>query len=117
MADDIKTETAETPTTPVSSETPAPAATAVAPAPEVPETETPGPLRLIGGEIHIKADARTGGISVNAPPNMIVALGLLEVGKAILIKKQQEQMVEIEKMRSRIVAPGAADLSALRGRA
>lgn len=48
--------------------------------------------QYIGGELHIVADAKTGQIGVNAPPNIIVALGLLELAKVIIVDKQKEAM-------------------------
>ena len=50
----------------------------------------------IGGEIRISADPRNGAISVNAPQNIIIALGLLEVAKSILIQKQQEAIKKVQ---------------------
>jgi hypothetical protein len=48
--------------------------------------------QFIGGEIHIIADAKTGAISINSPKNLIIALGILETAKVIMIKKQQDAM-------------------------
>lgn len=116
MADDTQTQP-ETPEAQAPAAPAAPTAEAQVPVPEkTEEAAVPQQLRLIGGEIHIRADARTGAISVNAPPNMIVALGLMEVAKAILIQKQQEQLREIEAMRKRIARPGDVDLTTLVGR-
>lgn len=63
-----------------------PTAEDAAKSPEIPQT------RFLGGTIQIHADAQTGGIAVNAPENLVIALGLLETAKAILIQRQQEAM-------------------------
>lgn len=72
--------------------------------------EAAGPF--IGGEVRIFADAKNGAINVTAPPNLVVALGLIEVGKAILIDMQQENMKKEPKIKSATVA----DLRALAGK-
>lgn len=59
---------------------------------EVVEPETRTQQINLGGEIHIVADARTGAISVNAPENMVVALGLIEVAKQILNDEHKKRM-------------------------
>lgn len=68
----------------------------------------PGPF--LGGEVHIIADAQTGGIQVNAPQNLIIAFGLLEAAKMILVERQQQMM---RKRTPEIVRPGADALSKL----
>ena len=50
----------------------------------------------IGGEITIITDARTGAMSVNAPGNLMIALGMLEVAKAILIERQQKAVAKMQ---------------------
>lgn len=47
---------------------------------------------FVGGEIHIIADPKTGSIMVNAPKNLLIAFGMLEVAKAILTEQQKAQM-------------------------
>jgi hypothetical protein len=59
--------------------------------------EASSAAQLIGGEIHIIADARTGGINVQSPPNLVVALGLLETAKVIIIQKHVDAMRAAEK--------------------
>lgn len=53
------------------------------------EKET-GPY--LGAEIRIIADAKTGGIFVSAPENMITAFGLLEMAKVILVDRQKQAL-------------------------
>lgn len=66
--------------------------------------------QFVGGEIHIVADGKSGGISVSAPPNMVVAFGLLEVAKAILMEKQRENAAA----KAPVVRPATmADVKAL----
>jgi hypothetical protein len=48
------------------------------------ETHMEKDQQLIAGEVHILVDQTTGAISVNAPANMVVALGLIEMAKIIL---------------------------------
>lgn len=67
--------------------------------------------RFIGAEIHIVSDAVTGAIRVNAPPNSIVALGLMEVAKDILLDNQKEAA---KKAPPRIIPAGADALANLR---
>ena len=55
--------------------------------------------QYIQGEIHIEADGATGGISVDAPQNLIIALGLLETAKVILVQRQQQAMRAAEQPR------------------
>lgn len=64
---------------------------------------------FVGGEVRIVADGKTGGISVQAPENMVVALGLLELAKVILVEKKKEDMKTAP-----VVKPAtAAELAAL----
>jgi hypothetical protein len=49
-------------------------------------------MPMFGGEIRIVADAKTGSIMVNAPPNLLLALGMLDAAKFILVQKQQEDL-------------------------
>lgn len=65
----------------------------------------------IGGELTITADPRTGGMSVSAPENMVVAMGLLEMAKVILVDRQRRQQALQD--RPAIARPGAADLARL----
>lgn len=60
-------------------------------APTVSEESAPQG-NFLGGEIHIVADPVTGGISVNAPPNLVIAFGLMEMAKVLLAQRQQEAM-------------------------
>lgn len=48
--------------------------------------------KFIGGEVRILANPNTGEIMVNAPPNIMVAFGLLEMAKLILTEKHREAM-------------------------
>lgn len=57
------------------------------------EQQQPQPQgQFIGGEIRIVADARTGSINVQAPANLLVAFGMLEAAKVVLVQQQQEAM-------------------------
>jgi len=56
----------------------------------------PEQAKFIGGEVTISADPVTGAISVSHPTNVIIALGLLEVGKAIMLQRQAEQQKRAE---------------------
>ena len=40
---------------------------------------------FIGGEVHILADPKTGRMSIKAPQNLVVALGILETAKVMII--------------------------------
>lgn len=67
--------------------------------------------QYIGGEVHIIADPKTGAMSINAPQNLIIALGLIEAAKAIIIQKQQEV---VNKSRPpMILKPSAMDVNKL----
>lgn len=52
---------------------------------------------FVGGEIHIIADAKTGAINVNSPKNIIIALGILETAKEIMLAQQRAQMASAPK--------------------
>lgn len=75
-----------------------------------PEAARPG--RFIGGEVRIIADSLTGAMNVIAPENLLVALGIIESAKAMLIKRQQDAIEKANK--PAIIAPTAADLGMLR---
>lgn len=77
---------------------------------QVSESARPG--RFIGGEVLIYADSVTGAMNVRAPENLLVALGIIESAKAILIKRQQDAIEKASK--PAIIAPTAADLGMLR---
>lgn len=62
--------------------------------------------KFIGGTITIVADPNTGALSVDAPDNLVIALGLLEMGKAILIQRQVDNMKAQPKASPRIVPAG-----------
>lgn len=99
------------------SETEVKEAEVVAAAPEsavVPEVaEIPAKAgNFIGAEIHIISDARTGAVSVNAPPNMIVAFGLIEVAKSILIEDRNAKIAKAM-AQPKIIPAGAGDIAAL----
>lgn len=68
---------------------------------------------FIGGEIHIIADARTGSIQVNAPQNLVIAFGLIEAAKMILVQRQQELMKKNGLRQPEIVRPGADAMAKL----
>lgn len=87
-------------------------------APSVPEGAkdvTPSE-KFIAGEIKIVVDGRTGAISVNHPQNIIVALGILETAKAMIIEKQQKLVAQMQEavLNPKIVRPGPADFSKIR---
>lgn len=60
--------------------------------PEISEEVIPEQGAFIGGEIHIIADAKTGAINVNSPKNIIIALGILETAKEIILAQQRQNM-------------------------
>lgn len=64
---------------------------------------------FLSGEVHIVADAQTGNLSVKAPQNFIITLGLLEIAKVILVAQQEEK----RKTGPEIKAPTPADVAAL----
>lgn len=78
---------------------------------EVKEEAPERASQLVGGEIHIVADAHTGAIKVQSPPNLVVALGLLETAKAIMIQQHHENMKAAA--RPTIVRATASDIPKL----
>lgn len=76
--------------------------------------EPVGPF--VGGEVHIISNAKDGSMQVSAPQNLVLALGLIEVAKAILIQKQQQTMRATQEealRRPAIVRAGPQDVSKL----
>ncbi len=74
---------------------------------------------FIGGEVHIIADGNTGAVSIQAPEKIIIALGILEAGKAILIDSMNKQAARAsEAMLSRpaIIPATGAQLTDLASR-
>jgi hypothetical protein len=79
---------------------------------EVAEKETAEEQRkgkFIGGKILIVADSETGGIHVDAPANLLVAMGMLEIAKCVLVQRQQGEMKDEPTIK--VATPG--DLKAL----
>lgn len=68
--------------------------------------------KFIGGKILIVADAQTGGIHVDAPANLLVAMGMLEIAKCVLVQRQAADM----KDEPTIKVATADDLKALAGK-
>lgn len=68
-----------------------------------------GVQQLIGGEIHIIADAKTGSISVNSPQNFVAALGLLEVAKVIMTQQHLENVKANDRRRPPAIIPAGMD--------
>lgn len=66
----------------------------------------------VGGEIHIFADKATGEVRVNAPQNLLVALGILETAKAVLIQQHMDAQRRAA-MRQSILRAGPADVPGL----
>ena len=64
---------------------------------------------FIGGEVHIIADPKTGQMSIKAPQNLVVALGILETAKVMIIDdmKQKAQRMAIAPRPAIIPANGA----------
>lgn len=56
------------------------------------EDAAPQPMQLIGGEVRILIDARTGALQVSAPPNQLVALAIIEAAKAFITMQMQDGM-------------------------
>lgn len=71
--------------------------------------------KYIGGKIEIVADGVTGGMSVSHPENIIVALGILEVAKAMIIEKQQKLVAKMQEaaLAPRIMRAGPQDIPKL----
>ena len=67
---------------------------------------------IIVGEVHVLADDK-GGISVNAPANILVALAILEGAKMVLVQKQQAAIAAAERRAQAIVPANAAMLEKL----
>lgn len=65
--------------------------------------------QMIGGEIHIVADARTGSISVSSPQNFVAAMGLLEVAKVIMTQQHLENVKAQERRRPPAIIPAGMD--------
>lgn len=71
------------------------------------------PMHFIGGEVRIIANPKDGSMQVSSPPNLLIALGMLETAKAILIQQHHEQMAK-EEEKTRIQPATVADLAALK---
>lgn len=78
---------------------------------EAVEENPPARAQFLGGEVHITADAATGGITVKSPPNLLLALGIIETAKAILIQQHTEAMQRAA--RPAIVRAGPQDIPKL----
>ena len=71
--------------------------------------------QFIGGEVVIKADSVTGALSVNAPTNHIIALGLLEAGKVFIQLQMQDALrMAAMKRQPEIIKAGADALANLK---
>ena len=57
-----------------------------------PAAGEPAHTKFAGGEIHIVADGNTGAMNIQAPPDLIVALGILEVAKVMIISNMQQKV-------------------------
>lgn len=69
---------------------------------------------FVGGEIHIIADGKTGGIQIKSPPNLLVCLGILETAKVILTQQHIENMKQQAASRPpAIMKASPADLKGL----
>ncbi len=71
---------------------------------------------FLGGEIHIVSDPKTGQIGVNAPVNIVVALGLIEVAKSIIIANNERNVADAQKAalaRPAIIPAGSGALQEL----
>lgn len=77
------------------------------------EKEVAAPQPVIAGEIHIVTDPATGAISVNAPLNVVAALGLIEVAKAIIMENHRQNL-QRQAPSPRIVKAGADALAKLK---
>ena len=63
----------------------------------------------VGGEIHIIADARTGEVKVRAPQNLLVALGILDIARVVLVQQHHEAQRRASQ-RAELVRATSADL-------
>lgn len=66
--------------------------------------------KFSGGEIHIVADGNTGAMNVQAPQDLIVALGMLETAKMIIIRNMQDNVAKAQ--REQALAPRPAIIPA-----
>ncbi len=66
--------------------------------------------QLIFGEVHIISDPKTGVLSAIGPKNIVACLGLLEIGKVLLLKQHDSAM----NRPPAIISPRAADIIGLR---
>lgn len=80
---------------------------------EKPFKEGAAPQPVIAGEVHIVTDPATGAISVNAPLNVVAALGLIEVAKAIIMENHRQNLQK-QAVSPRIVKAGADALAKLK---
>jgi len=78
---------------------------------EVPSVVNKGPMAFVGGEIRIIANPQDGSIRVSSPPNLLIALGMLETAKFILVQQQQKQMEDA--LNPKIKPATVADIAAL----
>lgn len=83
---------------------------------ETPETAVKAASNYIGGTIKIVADAKTGAISVEHPQNVIIALGIIETAKSIIVQKQQEAVAKMQEamLKPSILRPTASDFNKLK---
>lgn len=70
----------------------------------------PEPIQTLGGEIHIVADGKTGAVSVQAPPNLAIALGLIELAKVVLVQQHLESMRAQQARRPPAIIPAGMDV-------
>lgn len=84
--------------------------------PEAAVDVTPVAGNYIGGKIEIIADAKTGAISVSHPQNIILALGIIETAKSIIVQKQQEAIRKVQEamLNPKIFRAGPQDVKNLR---
>ena len=73
-----------------------------------PDSKPDAPMPFVGGEVVIQADPQTGAINVKAPGNNIIAMGLIEAGKMILMHRAMKSMDAQQKPPT--IVPGSIDM-------
>ena len=48
--------------------------------------------KFVSGEVHVVVDPKDGSFHISAPENIVLALGILETAKVILIDQQKQRM-------------------------
>lgn len=73
--------------------------------PEVKEEVKSVKIDLITGEVRIKLDEK-GGLTVDAPPNVVAAFAIIEAGKTYLMMQMQDAMRRANALRQPTIVRG-----------